>query len=195
MLLIDGRSVWIVHEFLLHQESYKTRKAYQVYLFCMFVSRLQKCRFERLEVQQTCIYSQKINMLMPKVHKTCIYSKNKKNDREKSLSLHILKKVKEQKSQTLCGTDGRRWIGFWLCWSFWVYAGLVTFHYQNFWFFWVHAGFVYFWHQNFDFRWVYASFVHSSQNHAFLASHAGFGEVQVTKPAQGMHFWSEQSSN
>ena len=29
-------------------------------------------------------------------------------------------------------------------------------------------------------------FVHSSQNHAFLASHAGFGEVQVTKPEEGM---------
>ena len=27
-----------------------------------------------------------------------------------------------------------------------------------------------------------------SQNHTFLASHAGFGEVQVTKPAEGMQF-------
>ena len=27
-----------------------------------------------------------------------------------------------------------------------------------------------------------------SQSHAFLASHAGFGEVQVTKPAEGMPF-------
>ena len=27
-----------------------------------------------------------------------------------------------------------------------------------------------------------------SQNHACLASHAGFGEVQVTKPAEGMPF-------
>ena len=26
------------------------------------------------------------------------------------------------------------------------------------------------------------------QNHAFVASHAGFGEVQVTKPAEGMQF-------
>ena len=26
------------------------------------------------------------------------------------------------------------------------------------------------------------------QNHAFFASHAGFGEVQVTKPAKGMPF-------
>ena len=26
------------------------------------------------------------------------------------------------------------------------------------------------------------------QNHAFFASHAGFGEVQVTKPAEGMPF-------
>ena len=34
-----------------------------------------------------------------------------------------------------------------------------------------------------------------SQNHAVLASHAGFGEVQVTKPAEGMQFLSEGSSN
>ena len=27
-----------------------------------------------------------------------------------------------------------------------------------------------------------------SQNHAFLASHAGFGEVQVTKSSEGMRF-------
>ena len=27
-----------------------------------------------------------------------------------------------------------------------------------------------------------------SQDHTFLASHAGFGEVQVTKPAEGMQF-------
>ena len=27
-----------------------------------------------------------------------------------------------------------------------------------------------------------------SQNHTFLASHAGFGEVQVTKPGEGMQF-------
>ena len=32
----------------------------------------------RLEVHQTCIYSKKINILMPKVHKTCIYSKKSK---------------------------------------------------------------------------------------------------------------------
>ena len=36
------------------------------------------CRFEGLEVHQTCIYSKKINILMPKVHKTCIYSKKSK---------------------------------------------------------------------------------------------------------------------
>ena len=32
----------------------------------------------RLEVHQTCIYSKKNNILMPKVHKTCIYSKKSK---------------------------------------------------------------------------------------------------------------------
>ena len=53
----------------------------------------------RLEVHQTCIYSKKINILMPKVHKTCIYSKKSKHliktfDSEKSPNLNILKKIK-----------------------------------------------------------------------------------------------------
>ena len=46
---------------------------------------MQKISFEgcknvglRLEVHQTCIYSKKINILMPKVHKTCIYSEKSK---------------------------------------------------------------------------------------------------------------------
>ena len=43
--------------------------------------------------------TQKTKILIGKSHQTCIYSK----------------KSKEQKSQTLCGTDWRRWIGFWLC--------------------------------------------------------------------------------
>ena len=85
----------------------------------------------------------KTKVLIVKSHQTCIYSKNQKN----------------QKSQTLCGTDWHRWIGFWCFWFFWVYAGLVTFHYQNFWFFWIYAGFVHFWHQNVDLFWVYAGLV------------------------------------
>ena len=104
-------------------------------------------------------------------------------DAKSAQNLHILKKQRHQKSQTLCGTDWHRWIVvfkilveymqvWWLftiktfdfflsicrfegleetlCQSvphrvwdflfFWVYAGLVTFHYQNVWFFWVYAG-------------------------------------------------------
>ena len=76
---------------------------------------------------------------------------------------------------------------------FWVYAGLVTFHYQHFCFFEYMQVLCAFGIK--VFFWVYAGFVHSSQKHAFLASHAGFGEVQVTKPAKGMQFWGEQSSN
>ena len=47
------------------------------------------CRFERLEVHQTCIYSKMIIILMPKVAKPAYTQKNKK-------------------SQTLCGTDWHR---------------------------------------------------------------------------------------
>ena len=42
---------------------------------CFFLS---TGRFEGLEVHQTCIYSKKINILMPKVPKACIYSKKSK---------------------------------------------------------------------------------------------------------------------
>ena len=88
-----------------------------------------------------------------------ILKKIKSFDSEKAPNLHILKKNKKhQKSQTLCGTDWHRWIGFWFFCFFWVYAGLVTFHYQNFWFYWVYAGFVRFWHQNVELFWVYAGF-------------------------------------
>ena len=59
MLLINVHCIWIFYECLFHQESYKTRKTYQVYLFCIFVSRLQQCRFEKLEVHRTCIQSHK----------------------------------------------------------------------------------------------------------------------------------------
>ena len=41
----------------------------------------------RLEVHQTCIYSKKINILMPKVHKTCIYSK--KSKKNKNFRLYV----------------------------------------------------------------------------------------------------------
>ena len=54
------------------------------------------------KTHQTCIYSKKINMLMPKVHNTCIYSKKIKSfDSEKSPNLHILKKIKKIKNLRL----------------------------------------------------------------------------------------------
>ena len=62
----------------------------------------------------------------------------------------------------------------------------MTFHYQHFCFFEYMQVLCAFGIK--VFFWVYAGFVHSSQKHAFLASHAGFGEVQVTKPAKGMQF-------
>ena len=95
---------------------------------------LQKCRFERLEVHQTCIYSKKINILMPKVHNTCIYTKKSKVLIVKSHQTCIYSKKKQKKSH-LCQCVPHRVWDFWFFWSFWVYAGLVIFHYQNFWLF------------------------------------------------------------
>ena len=60
---------------------------------------LSICRFERLEVHQTCIYSKKINILMPNVHKTCIYSKKSKILIVKSHQTCIYSK-KSKKSNT-----------------------------------------------------------------------------------------------
>ena len=48
---------------------------------------------------------------------------------------------------------------------------------------------MHFWPQNVDcFEYMQVLCTVGSQNHAFLASHAGFGKVQVTKPAEGMQF-------
>ena len=103
----------------------------------MFVF-LSICRFEGLEVHQTCIYSKKINMLMPKVHKTCIYSKKSKVLIVKSHQTCIYSKnQKNQKPIHLCQSVAHRVWDFCFFWFFWLYAGLVTFHYRNFWFFWV----------------------------------------------------------
>ena len=70
------------------------------------------------KVHKTCIYSKKSKkiILIVKSNQTCIYSKNQKN----------------QKSQTLCGTDWHRWIRFWF---FWVYAGFGDFSLSKLWFF------------------------------------------------------------
>ena len=62
---------------------------------------LSICRFERLAVHQTCIYSKKINMLMPKVHKTCIYSKKSKVSIVKSHQTCIYSK-KSKISDSMC---------------------------------------------------------------------------------------------
>ena len=142
MLLVNVHCIEIFHQFLFHKEYMiikKPRKAYQEYLSCVLVFRLQNVGLRDLRFTKPA------------------YTQKKQHFDAKS-------------------------------------AQNLTCHYQNFCFFWVFAGFVRFWHQHVFFG-VYAGFVHSSQNHAFLAFHTGFGEVQVTKPAKGMQFWSEQSSN
>ena len=158
-------------------------------------------------------YTEKlINMLMPKEHKTCIYSKKITNfDREKSPNLHILKKIKTFDSEKSPNLHILKRIK-----NFRLYVGLTGidelvfeffdfFEYMQVW--WLFT--INFW-DFFEYIQVLCTFgikmliffeymqvlcTAGSQNHAFLASHAGFGEVQVTKPAEGMPFWSEQSSN
>ena len=61
---------------------------------------LSICRFERLEVHQTCIYSKKINILMPKVHKTCIYSKKSKMIVKSHLTNPAYTQKNQKKSKT-----------------------------------------------------------------------------------------------
>ena len=75
----------------------------------------------------------------------------KKIDSEKSPNLHILKKIKKIKNQVIYASESQIESEILILLFFWVYAGLATFHYQNFWFFWVYAGFLHFWHQNVDF--------------------------------------------
>ena len=127
---------------------------------------LSICRFEGLEVHQTCIYSKKINMLMPKVHKTCIYSKKSKVLIVKShqTCIYSKKSKKKQKPIHLCQSVPHRVWDFWF-FDFFEYMQVwCLFTIKNFWFFWVYAGFVHFWHQHVDF---------------FLMSICRFGEPQV----------------
>ena len=141
MLLGNVHCIQIFYEFLFHQENYETRKTCQVYLFSVFVFCLQKCRFERLEVHQTCIYSKKTKVLIVKSHQTCIYSKKSKTNQKKQFIYASESHIESE------------------IFVFWVYAGLVTFNYQNFLiflsicrccallaskccFFWVYAGLV-----------------------------------------------------
>ena len=90
-----------------------------------------------------------------------ILKKIKSFDSEKSPNLHILKKKsKNQKPSHLCQWVPHRVWDFWFFCFFWVYAGLVTFHYyQNFWFFWVYAGFFALLASTCWFFWVYAGLV------------------------------------
>ena len=70
-----------------------------MYLFCVFVFWLQKCRFERLEVHQTCIYSKQQHFDAKSTQHLHILKKIKSFDSEKSPNLHILKKIKSFDSE------------------------------------------------------------------------------------------------
>ena len=166
-------------------------------LFCVFVFRLQKRRFERLEVHQTCIYSNKINMLMPKVNKTCIYSNKSKVLIVKSHQTCIYSKKQKNKNiknQFIYASQFHIESEI-FAFCFLSICRFGDFSLSKLLFFWVHAGFAHFWHQNVDLLEYMQVLCTLVKNHAFFASHAGFGEVKVTKPANGMQFWSEQSSD
>ena len=139
---------------------------------------LSKCRFCALLASKCWFFWVYAGLVNLKSLKPAYTQKTKHFDREKLQNLHILKNIKKIKNQVIYASDSHIESEiFVFFWFFLVYAGLVTFHYQNFWFFWVYAGVVHFWHQNVDFFWVYAGYVHSKQNNACFASYAGFGEV------------------
>ena len=95
--------------------------------------------FDAKSAQNLHILKKKTKKMIVKSHQTCIYSKKSK----KSKLIHLCQSVPHRSAY-------RVW-NFWFFWFFWVYAGLVTFPYQNFWFFWVYAGLVTFPYQMFDF--------------------------------------------
>ena len=109
---------------------------------CCFI--LSICRFGEPQVPQTCIYFKNPNILIVKSHQTCIYSK----------------KFKKSKSSHLCQRVPHRVWDFWFSWFFWVYAGLVTVHYQNFCFF-EYMQVLCTFGIKMLFFWVYAGYVHS----------------------------------
>ncbi len=100
------------------------------------------------------------------------------NEGRKNVGLRDLRFTKPAYTQTrstfwsgkVTKPDWHKWICFWFFWCFWVYAGLVTFPYQDFWFFWVYAGLVHFWHQNVDFfEYMQVLCTAGSQNHVFFS--------------------------
>ena len=93
-------------------------------------------------------------------------------------NLHLLKKNKHfdrERHKTCIYSQKKRFLFF--------FAGLVTFHYENFCFFWVYAGVVHFWHQNVDFFQYMQVLCTLVKNNAFFASHAcrGYAILKWTK--------------
>ena len=140
-----------------------------------------------------------------------ILKKIKNFDREKSPNLHILKKIKtfdSEKSPNLHILKKIKKIK-----NFRLYVGLTGidelvfdfFEYMQVWWLFTIIFLIFFEYMQvlctfgikmlIFFEYMQVLCAAGGQNHAFFASHAGFGEVQVTKPAEGMPFWSEQSSN
>ena len=141
---------------------------------------LSICRFEGLEVHETCIYSKKSTFWCQKCTKPAhTQKKQKKWSSKVTKPAYTQKNQKNQKLIHLCQSVPHKVLNFWF---FWVYAGLVIFPYQNFWFFWVYAGLVTFPYQNFWFFWVYA----------------GLRELKFTKPAytqKNQHFDAKSAQN
>ena len=104
------------------------KKTYQVYLFCVFVFGLQKCRFERLEVHQNCIYSKKSTFWCQKcTNPPGIDELDFNSFNFLILLLSICRFGDFSLSKLLI---------------FWLYAGFVHFWHQNVDLFWVCAGLV-----------------------------------------------------
>ena len=115
------------------------------------------------------------------------YTQKKTIDSEKSPNLHILKKIKNFRLYVgLTGIDELVFDIF----DFFEYMQvrwLFTIKLFDF-FGYIHVLCTFGIKMLIFFEYMHVLCTAGSQNHAFLASHAGFGEVQVTKPAEGMPF-------
>ena len=135
---------------------------------------LSICRFGELQVLKPAYTQKKSKQLIVKSHQTCIYSK--KSKKNKNFRLYV----------GLTGIDEL------------VFDFFDFFEYMQVWWLFTIKIFDFFEYIQvlctfgikmlIFFEYMQVVCTAGSQNHAFLASHAGFGEVQVTKPAEGMPF-------
>ena len=136
------------------------------------------------------IFSEYMQVWGLEVHQTCIYSKNQTFDSEMSPNLHILKKIKRIKNFRLyVGLTGIDelvfdFFDFFEYMQVWRLFTIIFFDFCEY----MQVLYTFGIKMLIFFEYMQVLCAAAGQNHAFFASHAGFGEVQVTKPAEGMPF-------